>query len=68
MKLLGILFVIFGLLLTVLGFTTYASDIQLLVAFVGINMVGIGAIMIYISGIKNDLYAIYEWVKIQKKP
>jgi hypothetical protein len=68
MKLLGILFVIFGLLLTFLGLTSYASDIQLLVAFVGINMVGIGAIMIYLTGIKSDLYSIYEWVKIQTKP
>jgi hypothetical protein len=68
MKLLGILFVIFGLLLTLLGLTSYASDIQLLVAFVGINMVGIGAIMIYLTGIKSDLYSIYEWVKIQTKP
>ena len=68
MKLLGILFVVFGLFLSLLGFLSYASDIQLIVAFIGINMVGIGAVMIYVTGIKSDLYSIYEWVKIQNKP
>ena len=66
MKILGILFVIFGVLLTLAGFFSYASDIQLIVAFIGINMTGIGAIMIYLNGIKSDLFSIYEWIKIQK--
>jgi hypothetical protein len=67
MKILGVLFVILGLMLTLVGLFSYASDIQLIIAFVGINMVGIGAVMIYLTGIKSDLYSIYEWVKIQNK-
>jgi len=63
MKILGITFVVLGGLLAVLGFTSYASDIQLIVAFVGINMAGIGAVLIYLAGIKNDLYSLYQWVK-----
>jgi hypothetical protein len=65
-KILGILFVVFGIFLTLAGFTSYASDIQLIVAFTGINMAGIGSLMIYLTGIKKDLFSIYEWVKIQK--
>lgn len=67
MKILGILFVIIGIFLALAGFTSYASDIQLIVAFVGVNMAGLGSVMIYLTGIKSDLYSIYEWVKIQKK-
>ncbi len=67
MKILGVLFVIFGIFLTLLGFFSYASDIQLIVAFLGINMAGIGSVIIYLTGIKSDLYSIYEWVKIQNK-
>ena len=67
MKILGILFVIIGIFLALAGFTSYASDIQLIVAFTGFNMVGVGSIMLYLTGIKSDLYSIYEWVKIQKK-
>jgi hypothetical protein len=67
MKILGILFVILGIFLALAGFTSYASDIQLIVAFTGVNMAGLGSIMIYLNGLKNDLYSIYEWVKIQKK-
>ena len=63
MKALGVVFVVLGGLLAVLGFTSYASDIQLIVAFVGINMAGIGAVLIYLAGIKNDLYSLYQWVK-----
>jgi len=66
MKILGILFVIIGVFLALVGFTSYASDIQLIVAFVGVNMAGLGSVMIYLTGIKSDLYSIYEWVKIQK--
>jgi hypothetical protein len=67
MKILGVIFVIVGILLALAGFTSYASDIQLIVAFTGINMAGLGSVMIYLTGIKSDLYSIYEWVKIQKK-
>ena len=66
MKVLGVIFVVLGGLLAVLGFTSYASDIQLIVAFVGINMAGIGAVLIYLAGIKNDLYSLYQWVKKDK--
>jgi len=66
MKALGVVFVVLGGLLAVLGFTSYASDIQLIVAFVGINMAGIGAVLIYLAGIKNDLYSLYQWVKKDK--
>jgi hypothetical protein len=67
MKILGILFVGFGIFLALAGFTSYASDIQLIVAFTGVNVAGLGSIMIYLSGLKSDLYSIYEWVKIPKK-
>jgi hypothetical protein len=67
MKILGALFVVFGILLALAGFTSYASDIQLIVAFTGVNMAGLGSIMIYLTGVKGDLYSIYEWVKIPKK-
>lgn len=55
-----------GLFLTLLGFVSYASDIQLIVAFIGICMAGIGAIMISVAGIKNDLFSLYQWVKKDK--
>ncbi|CAB4707123.1 MAG: hypothetical protein F2672_04705 [Actinobacteria bacterium] len=66
MKPLGIIFVLLGLFLTLLGFVSYASDIQLIVAFIGICMAGIGAIMISVAGIKNDLFSLYQWVKKDK--
>jgi len=66
-KILGILFVISGVFLFLLGIFSYASDIQLVIAFVGLNMAGIGSIIIYATGLKSDLYSIYEWIKIQKK-
>jgi Ca2+/Na+ antiporter len=63
MKLLGTLFIIAGVLLTFLGFYSYASDIQLIVAFIGICMAGLGVIMIAIGEIREDLYSTYQWVK-----
>ena len=47
MKVWGILFVIFGVFWTIAGFISYKSDIQLGIALAGINMFGIGLIMIY---------------------
>jgi hypothetical protein len=67
MKILGVIFVIVGIFLGLAGFFSFATDIQLIVAFTGVNMAGLGSVMIYLSGIKSDLYSIYEWVKIQKK-
>ena len=46
MKVLGILFIVFGALWAVAGFASYASDIQLGIAVSGINMIGIGIIMV----------------------
>jgi hypothetical protein len=63
MKPLGIIFILLGAVLTFLGLASYASDIQLIVAFVGICMAGIGVIMIALDGIKGDLSSIHLWVK-----
>lgn len=49
MKIWGILFVIFGIFWTVAGFISYKSDIQLGVALAGINMSGIGFIMVHLG-------------------
>jgi hypothetical protein len=52
MKIWGILFVIFGGFWTLAGFVSYKSDIQLGVALAGINMFGIGLIMIHLASQK----------------
>ena len=49
MKILGISFIVFGLFWTIAGFLSYASDIQLGIAVGGINMVGLGIIMVKFS-------------------
>jgi hypothetical protein len=49
MKVWGILFLIFGAFWTIAGFISYKSDIQLGIALAGINMFGIGLIMIYLA-------------------
>jgi hypothetical protein len=49
MKILGISFIVFGLFWTIAGFLSYASDIQLGIAVGGINMVGIGVVMVKLS-------------------
>lgn len=49
MKIWGILFVVFGAFWTIAGFISYKSDIQLGVALAGINMFGIGYIMLYLA-------------------
>jgi hypothetical protein len=49
MKVWGILFVIFGVFWTIAGFISYKSDIQLGIALAGINMFGIGLIMINLA-------------------
>jgi len=46
LKVWGILFIVFGSLWTLAGFLGYASDIQLGIAVGGINMIGIGILMI----------------------
>ncbi len=54
MKIWGILFAIFGVFWTIAGFISYKSDIQLGIALAGINMFGIGLIMIQISNKKDE--------------
>jgi len=49
MKVVGVLFVIFGFFWTGAGFLMYASDIQLGIAVSGINMIGIGFIMVHLG-------------------
>jgi hypothetical protein len=50
MKIWGIVFVVFGIFWTVAGFLSYKSDIQLGIALAGINMLGIGSIMVHLGG------------------
>ena len=45
----GVLFVIFGAFWTIAGFVSYKSDIQLGIALAGINMLGIGLIMLNLA-------------------
>jgi len=49
MKILGYTFIVFGAIWAIAGFASYASDIQLGIALGGINMIGIGLIMVKIS-------------------
>ncbi len=63
MKITGIVFIIAGIFWAVVGFTTYASDIQLGIALSGICMAGIGGVMIGLSNIQKDLLNVWLWVK-----
>ena len=63
MKIWGILFVIFGIFWTIAGFFSYKSDIQLGIALAGINMFGIGCIMVHL-GTQDSVKPIAE--EIQK--
>ena len=49
MKILGISFIVFGFFWTIAGFLAYASDIKLGIAVGGINMVGLGIVMVKLS-------------------
>ena len=51
MKILGVSFIVFGLFWSIAGFLAYASDIQLGIAVGGINMVGLGIVMLKLSDI-----------------
>ena len=62
MKIWGILFVIFGIFWTIAGFFSYKSDIQLGIALAGINMFGIGCIMVHL-GTQGSLKPSVEEVK-----
>jgi hypothetical protein len=53
MKIWGILFLISGAFWCIAGFISYKSDIQLGVALAGINMLGIGLIMIHLANKKD---------------
>jgi hypothetical protein len=49
MKLGGILFIIGGAFWTIAGIASYASDIQLGIAVSGMNMIGIGLVMLHLG-------------------
>ena len=51
----GIAFITFGLFWTLAGFLTYRSDIQLGIAVTGINMFGIGILMLGINNKFDDV-------------
>ena len=53
MKIWGIVFVVFGIFWTVAGFLSYKSDIQLGIALAGINMLGIGSIMVHLGSVSS---------------
>jgi hypothetical protein len=53
MKIWGIVFVVFGIFWTVAGFISYKSDIQLGIALAGINMLGIGSIMVHLGSMNS---------------
>jgi len=53
MKIWGVVFVVFGIFWTVAGFLSYKSDIQLGIALAGINMLGIGSIMVHLGNESN---------------
>jgi hypothetical protein len=54
MKLIGICFIVFGMFWSIAGFLAYASDIQLGIAVGGINMVGLGIVMVKLSDIPTN--------------
>ena len=54
MKILGISFIVFGLFWSIAGFLAYASDIQLGIAVGGINMVGLGIVMLKMSEVPQQ--------------
>lgn len=49
MKVLGIFFIIGGIFWTIAGFISYASDIQLGIAVSGMNMFGLGVVMVHLG-------------------
>jgi hypothetical protein len=63
MKITGVLFVIGGIFWALMGFATYASDIQLGIALSGICMAGIGGVLIGLSNVHRDLLNHWLWVK-----
>ncbi len=46
MKAMGWVFVILGVLTAIAGFASMASDIQIIVGLCGVNMVGIGLVLV----------------------
>jgi hypothetical protein len=53
MKIWGIVFIVFGIFWTVAGFLSYKSDVQVGIALAGINMLGIGSIMVHLGSVKS---------------
>jgi hypothetical protein len=54
MKTMGISFIVFGIFWTFAGFLSAKTDIQLGLAVGGINMVGLGIVMVKLSGIPTN--------------
>jgi len=53
MMIFGILFILLGILISLAGLTFYVSDIQLGIGITGINMIGIGIILIGIANLQK---------------
>lgn len=51
----GFAFIVFGIFWTLAGFITYASDIQIGIAVSGINMFGIGLLMVGVDSKLKDI-------------
>jgi len=51
----GIAFIVFGIFWTLAGFITYASDFQIGIAVSGINMFGIGLLMVGVDSKLKDI-------------
>jgi hypothetical protein len=66
MKFGGILFVVFGAFWAAAGFISYKSDIQLGIALAGINMIGIGVIMMRLANPKGK-FPEYEELKVEEE-
>jgi hypothetical protein len=68
MKIWGIVFIVFGVFWTIVGFLSSASDIQLGIAITGVCIAGIGGVLIALASIKKDLLSMWLWIReIEKK-
>ena len=63
MKISGVLLIIAGVFWAVVGFATYASDIQLGIALSGMCMASIGGVLIGLSNVHRDLLNLWLWVR-----
>ena len=65
MKILGISFIVFGSFWAIAGFLSYASDIQLGIAVGGINMVGLGIVMVKLSNIPTRIGPTASCIRVE---